>query len=213
MKDVVMNAFTGLDSKYGIMTFDKAFPLDMHKYVGRIANISAGTYENAGTYVHATMFAVAALFLMGEPQEAWRQFDLGTVLSHKDCSKSPFAMPNSYFRNEALGIDGQSFADWYTGSGTVFIKNLVKFGFGVCPTLDGLLVQTASYMPTTDASIDITVKGHPITVKYQNKGNDGRVFKVNGKEMTGSFDELMNTTKLFIPTADITDHMVIEVID
>jgi hypothetical protein len=31
--------------------------------------------------------------------------------------------------------------------------------------------------------------------------------------MTGSFDELMNTTKLFIPTADITDHMVIEVID
>lgn len=213
MKDVVMNAFTGLDSKYGIMTFDKAFPLDMHKYVGRIANISAGTYENAGTYVHATMFAVAALFLMGEPQEAWRQFDLGTVLSHKDCSKSPFAMPNSYFRNEALGIDGQSFADWYTGSGTVFIKNLVKFGFGVCPTLDGLLVQTASYMPTTDASIDITVKGHPITVKYQNKGNNGRVFKVNGKEMTGSFDELMNTTKLFVPTADITDNMVIEVID
>jgi cellobiose phosphorylase len=122
-------------------------------------------------------------------------------------------MPNSYFRNEALGIDGQSFADWYTGSGTVFIKNLVKFGFGVCPTLDGLIVQTASYMPTTDASIDITVKGHPITVKYQNKGNDGRVFKVNGKEMTGSFDELMNTTKLFVPTADITDNMVIEVID
>ena len=212
-KEMVMNAFRGLDSKYGIMTFDKAFPLNMHKYVGRIANISAGTYENAGTYVHATMFAVSALFLMGEPREAWRQFDLGTVLSHDDCSKSPFAMPNSYFRNEALCIDGQSFADWYTGSGTVFIKNLVKFGFGVCPTLDGLVIQTASFMPTTNASIDIMVKGHQITVKYQNKDNGSRTFKVNGKETTGSFDELMNTTKLFIPTADITDHMVIEVID
>ncbi len=68
MKEAVMQAFKTLNSKYGIMTFDKAFSLDMHKYVGRIANITAGTYENAGTYVHATMFAVAALFLMGEPR-------------------------------------------------------------------------------------------------------------------------------------------------
>ncbi len=213
MKKFVMQAFKTLDSKYGIMTFDEPFSLDMHKYVGRIANISAGTYENAGTYVHATMFAVSALFLMGEPREAWRQFDLGTVLSHKDCSKSPFAMPNSYFRNEELCIDGQSFADWYTGSGTVFIKNLVKFGFGVCPTLDGLVIQTASYMPTTDASIDVIVKGHPITVKYQNNGVGNRKFIVNGKEMSGEFDTMMNIPKLFIPTADITDNMLIEVID
>lgn len=213
MKEAVMNAFRGLDSKYGIMTFDKAFPLDMHKYVGRIANISAGTYENAGTYVHATMFAVAALFLMGEPEEAWRQFDLGTVLSHKDCSKSPFAMPNSYFRNEELCIDGQSFADWYTGSGTVFIKNLVKFGFGVCPTLEGLVIQTAGYMPTHDASIDVVVKGHPITLKYQNKSGGKRTFLVNGKEMSGEFDSMMNIPKLFIPTSDIRDNMVIEVVD
>ena len=212
-KDVVMSAFRGLDSKYGIMTFDKAFPLDMHKYVGRIANISAGTYENAGTYVHATMFAVSALFLMGESQEAWRQFDLGTVLSHKDCSKSPFAMPNSYFRNEALCIDGQSFADWYTGSGTVFIKNLVKFGFGVCPTLDGLVIQTAKYMPTSNAAINVVVKGHPVTVKYLNKNNGSRKFTVNGKEMSGEFDSMMDIPKLFIPTADICDNMVVEVID
>ncbi len=213
MKEVIMQAFKTLDSKYGIMTFDKAFSLDMHKYVGRIANISAGTYENAGTYVHATMFAVAALFLMGESHEAWRQFELGTVLSHKDCSKSPFAMPNSYFRNEELCIDGQSFADWYTGSGTVFIKNLVKFGFGVCPTLDGLVIQTASFMPTNDASIDVVVKGQPITVKYLNTGAGQRIFKVNGNETTANFDDFMNTHKLFIPTADITNGMVIEVID
>lgn len=213
MKDVVMQAFQGLDSKYGIMTFDKAFPLDMHKYVGRIANITAGTYENAGTYVHATMFAVSALFLMGEAKEAWRQFELVTVLTHPDCSKSPFVMPNSYFRNESLCIDGQSFADWYTGSGTVFVKNLIKSGFGVCPTLEGLTVQTAGYMPTRDASIDIIVKGHPITVKYQNKGVGSRRFTVNGKETAGEFDSLMNIPKLFIPTAEITDGMVIEVID
>ena len=213
MKDVVMNAFRGLDSKFGIMTFDKAFPLDMRKYVGRIANITAGTYENAGTYVHATMFAAAALFLMGESKEAWRQFELGTVLSHPDCTKSPFAMPNSYFRNEDWCIDGQSFADWYTGSGTVFIKNLIKFGFGVCPNTMGLVVQTAASMPTTNTSIDIVVKGHPVTLKYQNKGVGSRKFLVNGKEMSSEFDDMMNIPKLFIPTADITDNMIIEVID
>ena len=33
------------------------------------------------------------------------------------------------------------------------------------------------------------------------------------REEIGSFDELMNIQKLFIPTADITSSMVIEVID
>ena len=213
MKESIMASFDKLNSKYGIMTFDTAFPLDMHKYVGRIANITAGTYENAGTYVHATMFAVAALFLMGESEEAWRQFELGCVLSHKDCSKSPFAMPNSYFRNEDWCIDGQSFADWYTGSGTVFVKDLVKYGFGVCPNLDGLVIQTAATMPTTNATLDIVVKGHPITLKYTNSGNNTRVFKINGKETLGEFDELMNIQKIFISTNNITDNMIVEVID
>ena len=213
MKERIMQSFKCLDSTYGIMTFDKAFPKDMHKYVGRISNITAGTYENAGTYVHATMFAVSALFLLGESEEAWRQFILATVLSHQNCTKSPFVMPNSYFKNDDWCIDGYSFFDWYTGSGTVFIKNLIKFGFGVCPTLDGLIVQTAASMPTTDASLNIVVKGHPITVKYTDTGSDKRSFKLNGKAATGVFDSLMNTEKLFIPTAELTDGTVIEIID
>ena len=213
MKQSIMESFKCLDSTYGIMTFDKAFPKDMHKYVGRISNITAGTYENAGTYVHATMFAVSALFLLGESEEAWRQFILATVLSHQNCTKSPFVMPNSYFKNDDWCIDGYSFFDWYTGSGTVFIKNLIKFGFGVCPTLDGLVIQTAASMPTTDASLNIVVKGHPITVKYTDTGSAKRSFKLNGKAATGVFDSLMNTEKLFIPTAELTDGTVIEIID
>ena len=206
-------SFAHLDSKFGAMTFDNAFPLDMRKYVGRIANITAGTYENAGTYVHATMFTAAALFLMGESKEAWRQIGLGCVLSHKDCSKSPFAMPNSYFRNEEYCIDGESFADWYTGSGTVFIKDLIKYGFGVCPTIEGLVIQTAKYMPTTDAALDIVVKGKAIKFVYKNTNNANRKFFINGKEVSGEFDTLMDINRVFIPTADICDDMVIEVID
>lgn len=213
MKESIMASFSHLDSKFGAMTFDTAFPLSMKKYVGRIANITAGTYENAGTYVHATMFTAAALFLMGESKEAWRQMELGCVLSHKDCSKSPFAMPNSYFRNEEYCIDGESFADWYTGSGTVFIKDLIKYGFGVCPTIEGLMIQTAKYMPTTDAALDIVVKGKAIKFVYKNNGNGSRKFFVDGNEVDGEFDSLMDINKVFIATNDIHDDMVIEVID
>lgn len=213
MKESIMTSFAHLDSKFGAMTFDTAFPLDMKNYVGRIANITAGTYENAGTYVHATMFTAAALFLMGESKEAWRQIGLGCVLSHKDCSKSPFAMPNSYFRNEEYCIDGESFADWYTGSGTVFIKNLIKYGFGMCPTIEGLVIQTAKYMPTTDTSLDIVVKGKAIKFVYKNENNSNRKFYANGKELKGVYDSLMDIDRVFIPTDDITEDMIIEVID
>lgn len=213
MKESIMASFAQLESKFGAMTFDTAFPLDMQKYVGRIARITAGTYENAGTYVHATMFTAAALFLMGESKEAWRQIELGCVLSHENCTKSPFAMPNSYFRNEEYCIDGESFADWYTGSGTVFIKNLIKYGFGVCPTIEGLVIQTAEYMPTTDAALDIVVKGKAIKFVYKNNSNDSRKFFVNGNEVTGEFDSLMDINKVFIPTDKITEGMIIEVID
>ncbi|MBR5473195.1 MAG: hypothetical protein IKU82_04315 [Clostridia bacterium] len=213
MKESIMASFSCLESDFGAMTFDKAFPLDMQKYVGRIARITAGTYENAGTYVHATMFTAAALFLMGESKEAWRQIGLGCVLSHKNCTKSPFAMPNSYFRNEEYCIDGESFADWYTGSGTVFIKDLIKYGFGVCPTIEGLVIQTAKYMPTTNAALDIVVKGKKIKFIYKNENNSNRKFLVNGSEVTGEFDSLMDINRVFIPTADVVDNMVIEVID
>ena len=48
---------------------------------------------------------------------------------------------------------------------------------------------------------------------YKNQGNASREFFVNGCELTGEFDSLMDINRVFIPTADITDGMVIEVID
>ena len=68
-------------------------------------------------------------------------------------------------------------------------------------------------MPTTDAALDIVVKGKAIKFVYKNQNNAGRKFFVNGNEVTGEFDSLMDINRVFIPTADITDNMVIEVID
>lgn len=72
MKKDILKAYNILDSKYGIETFEPYFPADM-KGVGRIVDLTPGTYENSCAYIHATMFAVMALFKIGEPKRAWEQ--------------------------------------------------------------------------------------------------------------------------------------------
>lgn len=47
MKESIKKAFAALDSKYGVMTFDKPFDIKTFDYVGRIARITPGTFENA----------------------------------------------------------------------------------------------------------------------------------------------------------------------
>jgi cellobiose phosphorylase len=211
-KEIIVNTLKALDSKYGLLTFDVAFPYGM-KEAGRVANITEGTYENCCAYVHASMFSIMALFILGESAEAWRQMEKSMVISHDNCTMTTFAMPNSYCCNPDYEIDGGSMGDWYTGSGAVLVKELIKFGFGIAPDLEGLKVQTPATMPCDNASIKVIVKGHPITLVYKNEGAGKRTFKVNGQVKEGVFNAIMEVENLFIPAADLADDMVIEVID
>ena len=213
LKDSIIENFKAVQSKYGLMTFDEPFTPDMKDVAGRISGITPGTYENAAAYVHASMFAIMALFSLGEADFAWQELETSAVISHSNCTMTSFAMPNSYCRTETYEIDGDSMGDWYTGSGTVLIKALVKFGFGISPELDGLTVQTPAKMPCNDAKLQITVKGHPITLVYKNTGRGERRFAVDEKTADGKYCSLMKTKKLFIPTAEIHDGMVISVED
>jgi len=56
-------------------------------------------------------------------------------------------------------------------------------------------------------------EGHPVTLVYKNEGSDKRCFKLNGKQTVGEFNDLMNVENLFIPSNEISDGMIIEVID
>ncbi|MBR4071949.1 MAG: hypothetical protein IKK26_05285 [Clostridia bacterium] len=212
LKEVITSTLKALDSKYGLLTFDVAFPYGM-KEAGRVANITPGTYENCCAYVHASMFSIMALFILGESEEAWRQMEKSMVISHDNCTMTTFAMPNSYCCNPDYEIDGGSMGDWYTGSGAVLVKELIKFGFGIAPNLDGLVVQTPATMPCNNASIDVVVKGHPVTLTYKNAGEGKRTYKVNGQVVNGEYNDIMEVEKLFIASADLSDGMTIEVID
>ena len=213
MKEVVMSAFNSVVSDYGLKTFDKAFPMSIRDKAGRISTITAGTYENAAAYVHASMFAIMALFSLGESKRAWEEMEKSVVISHGNCTKTSFVMPNSYCETSEYDIDGDSMGDWYTGSGTVLIKETVKFGFGVCPDLDGLKLQMPAHMPCTEAELEICVKGHPIHVKYKNTASGKRRFTVDGEEKSGTQGELMNIEKLYLDASELHDGMVIEVRD
>ena len=100
-----------------------------------------------------------ALFCLGESEKAWTQMEKSMVITHDNCTMTTFAMPNSYCENPDYEIDGGSMGDWYTGSGAVLVKEMIKFGFGIAPALDGLTIQTPAKMPCNKAKIEINCKG------------------------------------------------------
>ncbi len=211
--DTLVADLLSLRSRYGLKTFDKPFARDTFPYIGRLATIIPGTYENAAAYVHASLFGIAALFCLGESGAAWEELERSMVISHPDCTKTPFVMPNSYCESDSYCMHGESMGDWYTGSGAVLLKNIVRYGFGIVPTLDGLRLQTAAAMPCDRASLSLTVKGHAITVSYENRGQGTRTIMVDGEVRSTVYDPLMKTYILTIPADQITDGMQILIAD
>ncbi len=209
----LLDAFELLDSKYGFKTFDKPFMPDTRKYVGLISETTPGSFENANVYVHAYTFAIMALFAIGESERAWKEFERVLVISHDNCSKTSFVMPNSYCATEEFGMDGNSTGDWYTGSATAVMKGLIKYGFGIQLSLDGFTLQTAKAMPCNKAQIDIVIKNHPITIIYNNKKSGKREFFVNGQCVSGEYASVPDTDALFVGAGNLADNMIIEIID
>lgn len=208
----ILNAMDRLDDKYGFKTFEPAFA-DYAPGVGRIRKLPPGTAENGATYVHATAFAVMALFKMGRPREAWDQlikiFPFTDI--HRNLSHSPFVMPNAYGHNQAKHIDGQNMNDWQTGSSNVVLKTLIRYVFGLEPAMDGLWVQPAWWSPFRSFSFSGPVRGCDVRVVFEDRGSTQRTFTVNGQPRGGSFDPALGVEKLWIPSDELRPGKTIEV--
>lgn len=213
LKDCVTDCADAVDSKYGLKTFSRPFSIEDRPYIGRLATITEGTYENCCAYVHASMFGIMALFMVGESRRAWREMEKSIVITHENCTMTSFVMPNSYCENESLCIDGVSMGDWYTGSGTMLIKELIRFGIGLEPDLDGLYIQTPSYMPCSSCALSMKIKGKEIKFAYRNESRGEREYLVNGNKTGCAYSELMGTYRLYIPSEALSDGMTIEVVD
>ncbi len=210
LKGTIKNTFDSLKSKYGLLTFDKPFTMASAEEVGRLSTVTIGTYENAASYVHAALFAGSALFAIGESKTAWEELEKSAVISHDNCTMTPFIMPNSYCYNPDYYMDGESMGDWYTGSGTVLLKEIVRYGFGIMPNLSGLWVALPNYMHTTSAELRINIKGNDVTVIYKKAELPHREYWVDGTRYAAEYDGIADTDKIFIPNAQLHNGLVIE---
>lgn len=190
LKKDILNTFDNLDAKYGLNTFNPPFNSNS-KGVGRIANMIEGTAENGATYNHSTLFAIMALFSLGEDKLAWKYLEKVIPITHEKISTSPFIMSNSYIFNQRLGLDGESGGDWYTGSACVFIKVLIYKVFGIECTLKDLIFKPIRYMPFENAKIQMNIRGKNILVEYLTNSSlqNGLFIKANGDESRLSLNE------------------------
>jgi cellobiose phosphorylase len=204
---LILDAFDRLDDKYGLKTFSPAFASNV-RGVGRIGKLPPGTAENGAAYIHATAFAIMALFQMGQPKRAWDQ--LVKILPftdiHENLSHSPFVMPNSYGHNPKKMIDGQNMNDWQTGSSNVVLKTLVRFVFGIEPAFGGLWIQPAGWAPFKDFKAVATVRGCDINVICETNEPRGRRFTVNGKTVEAVYDKDMQIDKLWISPQQMAEN-------
>ena len=214
MKKTILDAFDRLDSKYGLKTFEPAFPRDIEG-VGRIGKLPAGTAENGAAYIHATLFGIQALFGMGEPERAWQQ--LRKVLPftelHRNLSHSPFVMPNSYGYNPGKQIDGQSMNDWQTGSSNVLMKVLVRNVFGFEPSFEEAWIQPAKYFPFGRFVFETEWADCRLVVEYENRGLGERRFEWDGEEAASVFDPILGTRKLLLSRKGLGRNARIRVVD
>lgn len=212
MRDTVIKGLHALDSEFGILTNTPAFTPNSPG-VGRICKTLKGSAENECAYTHASMFSVLALFLVGDSEYAWKQLEKTLVISQKEPSKSPFIMSNSYCFNPEEGLLGQSAIDWYTGTGTVMMKNFIRAVFGIEPNLNGLNIKTSSYMPCNNAEINILIKGCNVHLVYRNENNGKRSIYVDNKKYDTEYNELIRSQTAFIPNDSIHNNIEILVTD
>lgn len=217
MKTTILNAFNRLDSKYGIKTFEPYFP-EGTKGVGRIVKLPKGTAENGAAYIHATLFAIMALFKMGEARKGWEQLNKVLPFStiHKRLSHSPFVMPNSYGYNPEKWIDGQSMNDWQTGSSNVLLKLFIRYIYGFEPHFKEIWIQPAAYFPFEAFDFDIECRGYNFELSYRkDKAQDERIFRVNGSVYNSVTDKVMGINKLGLPYTELSkgSSVKIEIID
>lgn len=203
IKPTILDSFHKLDSKYGYKTFAPHFKKNVTG-VGRIKKLPKGTAENGASYIHATLFAIMALFKMGEPKLAWEQIFKVLPFTHSNVSCSPYVMPNSYGYNPELGIDGQSMQDWQTGSSNVLLKTLIRFVVGIDVDYDGVWIKPAYYIPFTELSCEVQIRNCHIAIEYKNAQKSLREFYVNKQKRNSSYDNRMNTYMLWLSEEDLS---------
>ena len=188
----LLKAYCKLDDKYGFRTFDTPFDPDLQG-VGRIGKLPKGTAENAATYIHASLFAVLALYKIGCEKKATEQLLKLMPISYNWIDKTPYVMQNAYCYNPDINVDGSALNDWFTGSAAVMMKIMLTNIFGIQPDYDVLKVSPARSSFIKKAKVSFMVHGKKLHLQIEKKGENW--LTLNGNVLSGNqipYDQLQD---------------------
>lgn len=211
MKKHIIDTFIKLDAKYGLKTFEPAFQ-HFHGF-GRIINLPPGTAENAASYIHATLFGVMALYMLGEGEFANTQIFKILPITKDKMSTSPFIMSNSYVYNETLNMDGESMSDWYTGSANTLLKTLIRGLFGLEVKFNAIQLRPTNVFIAHEATLTVSIGNKLTKIIYRNIKQNGRTFKLNGKVLNAKYDDISNLYFVDISKSALDNQNIIEIND
>ena len=89
-------------------------------------------------------------------------------------------------------------SDWYTGSGTVLVKGLIKHALGIYPVPSGLWLSIPTYMPCDKADVSIHIKGVNVNISYLHASKDKNI-TINGMKAELVYDDVSDTFNTYIP--------------
>ena len=161
--------------------------------IGWMSEKPPGVHENAGVYLHASCWKLAADAMLKRNDKVQEGIEKILPFCHKYVQKhcEPYILPNSYFAEETgyrYATAGQS---WRTAANQWFGKALVMFVFGIQPELEGLKLNPCLPPSWRECSIKKEFRGakYNITYKQISQGACNTISKImiDGAVFEGEF--------------------------
>ena len=178
-----------LETPYGTLNATPAWAGECDTKIGNLTRQPAGTLLNESIYLQPMTWKLMAEAILGRREAL--QASLKKLLpwdhTYGETQGEPYILYNFYAGEAAgyrAGIPGQS---WRTATAHCFVRAMVRYIYGLVPTLEGLRLDPC--LPPEWKECDITkqFRGCVYDITYRQEKGDGSLsVKVNGKNIDGT---------------------------
>lgn len=158
------------------------------RYVGRIADMLPGLFENGALYTHGQSFVAAAMLALGRGDDAWETMKV--TMPSRTLPQISTLAPHQQ-SNFTVGVDnedyGKNYYSNFTGSLNWYRKNMIRM-FGVMADFDGLRIDPCVPSWLKSFEVNKVFRGCTYRVKVDNSAGvcDGvKSITMNGRPVSG----------------------------
>jgi cellobiose phosphorylase len=177
-----------LECPYGTLNVTPAWTDECDTKIGNITRQPAGTLLNECVYMQPMtwkLMAEAVLKRREALQMSLKKF-LPWDHTYGDTQGEPYILYN-YYAAEAsgyrAGIPGQS---WRTATAQCFVRFMVRYLYGLVPTIEGLRIDPCLPLDWKECSITKEFRGIFYDIRYHNSNCGKMRILVNGDETDGN---------------------------